>query len=147
MQNIQFFYDFEISKNGLNNCLQDIAKNNSKYGKATVFYVQMGLASLTLLENAFKGANFNFEENSLIQVQQLCTEIKNVKNEKDYFTYCQILGAYLGWCAVKRYNAYFATIDNQYALICNNKAFNLTALISLCCENKNVREIFENSFK
>lgn len=144
MQNIQFYYDFEISKNGLKKCFEDIAKNNSKYGNATVYYIQMGLASLTLLENAFKGINFNFEESTLNCVQQLCEQIKQVKSEKDYLTYCQILGAYVGWCAVKKYKAYFATIDNNFMLICNNKAFNLTAIIQICCEDKNIQNIFNN---
>ena len=135
MENINFYYDFEISKQGLNDCLNEI----SNYGDATIFYVQMGLASLTLLENAYKGIVFNFQENSLTCVNQLCTEIyrqltNKLINEKSYLTYLQLLGAYLGWCVVKKYKAYFATVNNQKLLIHNNKAYNPTLIIKMCCE-------------
>ena len=154
MENLQFFYDFEISKQGLLDCLNTISAdkqaNKTTYGDATCYYVQMGLASITLLENAFKGVIFNFQESSLEFVNSLNAEIFNrysekLISEKDYLTYLQMLGAYFGWCAVKKYKAYFATFENQKVLVLNNKAFNPALILKLCSEeNKNVSLFFQN---
>ena len=56
-----------------------------------------------------------------------------------------MLGAYFGWCAVKKYKAYFATFENQKVLVLNNKAFNPALILKLCSEeNKNVSLFFQN---
>ena len=149
-----FFYDFEISKQGLLNCLHTItSEQNSKaktYGNATSFFVQMGVASLTLLENAFKCAVFNFDENSLVFVQKLLEEIcyqfenKNI-SENSYVTYLQLLGAYFGWCVVKKHKAYFATVEKEKVLVLNNKIYNPTLIVKMCGEDKrNLIELFKN---
>lgn len=149
MENLEFFYDFEISKQGLTNCLNIMENQETKtYGDATVFYVQMGLASLTLLENAFKGVNFDFQPATLTQVELLLKEIFSQYNENkisqnSYLTYLQLLGAYFGWCSVKKYKAYFATVENQKLLILNNKSYNPTLIVKSCSEeNKSVEEFF-----
>ena len=149
-----FFYDFEISKQGLLSCLNLIAddkENNKKtYGDATSFFVQMGLASLTLLENAYKGVSFNFQESSLKFVSNLCAEISsqlksNKISQQSYVTYLQLLGAYFGWCCIKKYKGYFATLDNQKVLVINNKAYNPFLMVKMCCEeNKNIETYFDN---
>ena len=100
----------------------------------------MGLASLTLLENAFKGIDFNFSKSTLNFLQKLFYQISN---SKDYNVYCELLGAYFSWCAVKEYNAYFATYDNNYCLITKNKAYSPKHLIQYAIEqNKDIFELF-----
>ena len=134
MQDISFTYDFEISKNNLKKVLFEIENGIRKFGLATEYYIKMGLASLTLLENAFKGVDFNFTPLTLENIDKLFGQLKNT-NEKDFDVYCQLIGAYFGWCAVKEYNCYFATYNDTYCLIYNNKAFSPQHLVKFAIEN------------
>lgn len=141
-QEITFSYNFEISKSSLNNCLAEIENNSLIVGEATKYYIKLGLASLTLLENAFKSVDFNFNQNTLQFLDKLMPQIKNT-SQKDYNVYCNLLGAYFGWCVVKNFNAYFATYSNSFCLILNNKAYSPKHLIMYAIENnKSVVELF-----
>ena len=102
----------------------------------------MALASLTLLENAYKSVNFNFQEETLSFLDGLIPQIKQC-SQKDYDAYTSLLGAYFGWCAVKKYNAYFATYNNTFCLILNNKAYSPKHLIQFAIENnKSITQLF-----
>ena len=141
-QEISFSFNFEISKSSLQNCLVQLKNNTLNLGEASKYYIKMGLASLTLLENAFKGVDFNFNQNTLQFLNKLFPQIKQ-SSQKDYNVYCELLGAYFGWCAVKAFNAYFATYQNNYCLILNDKVYSPKHLIELENENdKNLIDLF-----
>ena len=127
-QNITFSYDFEISKESLKNVLLSIENGTLKLGQATSYFIKMGLSSLTLLENAFKTVDFNFDKQTIVFLDKLLPQIKQT-TQKDYEVYCLLVGTYFCWCAVKCYNAYFATFNNAFCLILNNKAYKPKRLI------------------
>ena len=144
MQEISFSYGFEISKLSLQNCLREIENSSSNLGEASKYYIKMGLASLTLLENAFKGVDFNFNQNTLQFLNKLFSQIKQ-SSQKDYNVYCELLGSYFGWCAVKKYNAYFATYENTFCLIVNNKVYSPKHIIEFAIENnKDITQLFND---
>ena len=145
-QNLTFSYDFEITKESLKTVLINIENGTYKLGQATSYFVKMGLSSLTLLENAFKTIDFNFDKQIIMFLDKLLPQIKQTA-QKDYEVYCLLIGAYFAWCAVKCYGAYFATFNDAFCLILNNKAYSPKHLVEYAIENnKNLTDLF-NEFE
>ena len=70
--------------------LIDLENNTKKVGDATSYYIKMALASLTLLENAYKSVNFNFQEETLSFLDGLIPQIKQC-SQKDYDAYTSLI--------------------------------------------------------